>query len=164
MSAFASARGRRTRARGARDARMRARRATAPTTALTTALALASLASRAVASSARFGRERLVMQTTLGDVTLALYDHDDAARATAAHVLEAFELGLYDTNHFFRVDSGIRGADRGLRGGAARGDERAAARARDEDGARRIRRVGETHAREAVDGEVERSGQRDEQL
>jgi cyclophilin family peptidyl-prolyl cis-trans isomerase len=106
ISAFAS-RADGALARAARRRAMRARRATAPTTALTTALALASLASRAVASSARFGRERLVMQTTLGDVTLALYDHDDAARATAAHVLEAFELGLYDTNHFFRVDAGF---------------------------------------------------------
>ena len=104
------------------------------------------------------------MQTTLGDVTLALYDHDDAARATAAHVLEAFELGLYDTNHFFRVDAGFVAQIADCAGGRTRGDERAAARARDEDGARRIRRVGETHAREAVDGEVERSGQRDEQL
>jgi hypothetical protein len=141
ISAFAS-RADGALARAARRRAMRARRATAPTTALTTALALASLASRAVASSARFGRERLVMQTTLGDVTLALYDHES----------------------LLSRGRGIRGADRGLRGGATRGDERAAARARDEDGARRIRRVGETHAREAVDGEVERSGQRDEQL
>jgi cyclophilin family peptidyl-prolyl cis-trans isomerase len=48
-----------------------------------------------------------VLQTTLGDITLALYDGDDAARATAAHVLRLFELGLYDTNHFFRVDAGF---------------------------------------------------------
>ena len=84
--------------------RVRVRGATARALAL--ALALASLAG-ADARETRFGRERLVMQTTLGDVTLALYDHDDAARATAAHVLEAFELGLYDTNHFFRVDRGF---------------------------------------------------------
>ena len=45
------------------------------------------------------------MQTTYGDITLALYP--DVAPETTAHVLEAFELGLYASNHFFRVDRGF---------------------------------------------------------
>ncbi len=64
-------------------------------------LALAS--SRAYAQ--RIGDERIVLQTTYGDIVLGLYP--DVAPETTAHVLEAFELGLYTSNHFFRVDRGF---------------------------------------------------------
>lgn len=54
----------------------------------------------------RLRDERIVLQTTLGDVTLALYD-DSVAPLTAAHVLALFDAGAYATNHFFRVDKGF---------------------------------------------------------
>ena len=54
----------------------------------------------------RLRDERIVLQTTLGDLTLALYD-DAVAPATAARVLALFDAGAYATNHFFRVDKGF---------------------------------------------------------
>lgn len=51
-------------------------------------------------------RERYVLQTTLGDVTLALYD-DGVARETTEHMRRVLGAGLATTNHFFRVDKGF---------------------------------------------------------
>ena len=56
-------------------------------------------------ANAAFARERIVVQTSHGDLTFALYAA--VAPATAAHVLRAFDLGLYVTNHFFRIDRGF---------------------------------------------------------
>ena len=44
----------------------------------------------------RLRDERIVLQTTLGDLTLALYD-DAVAPATAARVLALFDAGAYAT-------------------------------------------------------------------
>ena len=66
-------------------------------------MVVASASPRAYAQ--RIGDERIVLQTTYGDIVLGLYP--DVAPETTAHVLEAFELGLYTSNHFFRVDRGF---------------------------------------------------------
>jgi len=46
--------------------------------------------------------ERVTMQLSHGNLVLGFYK--DEASATAEHILKAFALGLYDTNHIFRVD------------------------------------------------------------
>ena len=46
--------------------------------------------------------ERVIVQLPYGEVVLGFYK-DEAAK-TADHILKAFQLGLYDTNHVFRVD------------------------------------------------------------
>jgi cyclophilin family peptidyl-prolyl cis-trans isomerase len=46
--------------------------------------------------------ERVTMQLPHGNLILGFYK--DEASATAEHILKAFALGLYDTNHIFRVD------------------------------------------------------------
>ncbi len=56
--------------------------------------------------------ERLVLQTTLGDIELAFYP--DVAPETVAHILELGRLGCYNTNHFFRVDKGFVAQARAL--------------------------------------------------
>ena len=64
------------------------------------------LCARAAGAAPTLARERYVLQTTLGDVTLALYD-DGVAVETTEHIRKAFRMGLYATNHFFRVDKGF---------------------------------------------------------
>ena len=49
--------------------------------------------------------ERVVLQTTKGNIELAFYK--DVAPVTSRHILELFRRGAYDTNHFFRVDKGF---------------------------------------------------------
>jgi len=56
-------------------------------------------------SSPRLSDERLVLQTTFGDLELAFYP--DVAPETVAHILKLGRLGAYNTNHFFRVDKGF---------------------------------------------------------
>ena len=46
-----------------------------------------------------------MLQTTFGDLELGFFP--DVAPETTAHILEAFRLGLYDGNEFFRVDRGF---------------------------------------------------------
>ncbi len=46
--------------------------------------------------------ERVVVQLPYGEVVLGFYKEE--AAKTADHILKAFQLGLYDTNHVFRVD------------------------------------------------------------
>eukprot|EP00898_Chlorokybus_atmophyticus_P008270 jgi/Chlat1/8444/Chrsp80S07924 len=53
----------------------------------------------------RMGSERAVIQTSFGDVELGFYP--DLAPKSAAHILELFKLGCYNTNHIFRVDKGF---------------------------------------------------------
>lgn len=50
-------------------------------------------------------KERLVLQMEQGDLHLAFYP--DAAPKTVEHIKRCGELGLYNTNHFFRVDKGF---------------------------------------------------------
>ena len=47
-------------------------------------------------------KETVTMQLSYGNVELGFYK--DEASNTADHILKAFKLGLYDTNHVFRVD------------------------------------------------------------
>ena len=68
------------------------------------ALLLALLASRCAAMPA-LSDERLVLQTTLGDIELAFYP--EVAPVTVKHIIELGRLGAYNTNHFFRVDKGF---------------------------------------------------------
>ena len=49
--------------------------------------------------------ERVVLQTTKGNIELAFYK--DIAPVTSRHIIELFRRGAYDTNHFFRVDKGF---------------------------------------------------------
>lgn len=50
-------------------------------------------------------RERAVLQTDFGDIHLAFYP--TIAPRTVELILALFELGCYNTNHFFRVDKGF---------------------------------------------------------
>jgi len=50
-------------------------------------------------------RERVVLQTDHGDIHLAFYP--TIAPRTVELILALFELGCYNTNHFFRVDKGF---------------------------------------------------------
>ena len=45
------------------------------------------------------------MQTTHGTLELKLWP--SVAPRTTAHILRVFQLGLYNTNHFFRIDAGF---------------------------------------------------------
>ena len=63
--------------------------------------------------------ERLVLQTTLGDIELAFYP--EVAPVTVKHILELGRLGAYNTNHFFRVDKGFVAQARSLRHAAGFG-------------------------------------------
>ena len=47
-------------------------------------------------------KENVTMQLSYGNLELGFYK--DEASNTADHILKAFKLGLYDTNHVFRVD------------------------------------------------------------
>jgi hypothetical protein len=67
--------------------------------------AAAAMASCAAATSPALSDERLVLQTTLGDIELAFFP--SVAPVTVAHILELGRLGAYNTNHFFRVDKGF---------------------------------------------------------
>eukprot|EP01061_Rhynchopus_euleeides_P023237 TRINITY_DN37899_c0_g1_i1.p1 TRINITY_DN37899_c0_g1~~TRINITY_DN37899_c0_g1_i1.p1 ORF type:complete len:291 (+),score=114.48 TRINITY_DN37899_c0_g1_i1:46-873(+) len=51
------------------------------------------------------GDERVVMSTTMGDIELGFFAKDTPL--TAAHMLECFRMGLFDSNHVFRVDKGF---------------------------------------------------------
>ena len=65
------------------------------------ALAVAS----AAGAEPEISDERLVLQTTLGDIELAFFP--EVAPVTVAHMLELGRLGAFTTNHFFRVDRGF---------------------------------------------------------
>ena len=54
---------------------------------------------------AKFGDERVVMQTTMGEIELAFYV--ETAPITSKHMLYCFRMGLFDSNHVFRVDKGF---------------------------------------------------------
>ena len=56
-------------------------------------------------ASPRLSDERLVFQTTKGDIEMAFFP--DVAPTTVAHILDLARRGLYTTNHFFRVDAGF---------------------------------------------------------
>ncbi|GAQ77981.1 cyclophilin-like peptidyl-prolyl cis-trans isomerase family protein [Klebsormidium nitens] len=51
------------------------------------------------------GDERVVLQTSMGDIEVAFFPK--LAPITAAHILKLFKLGCYNSNHFFRVDKGF---------------------------------------------------------
>ena len=75
---------------------------------LLASLAVSSTSSSSSSSSSsppRQSRETLVLQTAHGTLELKLWPA--VAPRTAAHVLRLFELGLYTTDHFFRVDAGF---------------------------------------------------------
>lgn len=48
-------------------------------------------------------KETATIQLSCGNLELGFYK--DEARNTADHILKAFKLGLYETNHVFRVDA-----------------------------------------------------------
>mmetsp|Transcript_14226 Transcript_14226/g.24874 ORF Transcript_14226/g.24874 Transcript_14226/m.24874 type:complete len:252 (+) Transcript_14226:142-897(+) len=49
--------------------------------------------------------ERVVFQTLEGDIEFAFYP--EVAPQTCAHIFRLVQLGLYDSNNFFRVDEGF---------------------------------------------------------
>jgi len=57
------------------------------------------------ASEVELGSERVVLHTKHGQITLGLFP--GVAPVTARHILRLFQLGCYETNHFFRVDKGF---------------------------------------------------------
>ena len=63
----------------------------------------------------RLSDERVVFQTTKGDIELAFYP--DVAPITSAHILDLCRRGLYISNHFFRVDKGFVAQVDGVVGG-----------------------------------------------
>lgn len=63
----------------------------------------------------RLSDERVVFQTTKGDIELAFYP--DVAPVTSAHILDLCRRGLYISNHFFRVDKGFVAQVDGVVGG-----------------------------------------------
>ena len=67
--------------------------------------ACAAVRARPLGGAPVLSDERLVLQTTHGDIELAFYT--EVAPVTAAHILELGRLGAYNTNHFFRVDRGF---------------------------------------------------------
>ena len=87
--------------------------------ALALALAIASPAALPLAATAatpvatvsasaahpELSSERVTLTTDHGDITLAFYPR--LAPKTCEHIYELFALGLYDTNHIFRVDRGF---------------------------------------------------------
>ncbi len=84
------------------------------------ALLLMALAVAAGAGAPAVSDERLVLQTTLGDIELAFFP--EVAPVTVAHMLELGRLGAFTTNHFFRVDRGfVAQARRWSRGRGATG-------------------------------------------
>ncbi|HVM67797.1 MAG TPA: peptidylprolyl isomerase [Acidimicrobiales bacterium] len=72
---------------------------------LAAALAALLLAPPASASPAPLGPERVVFQTTAGDIVLGLFP--GAAPKTVAHVLDLARSGAYDGADFFRVVPGF---------------------------------------------------------
>lgn len=65
----------------------------------------AVFATAASAADTTLSKERVVLQTRHGDIHLAFYHK--VAPESAANILKAAELGLYNTNHIFRVDKGF---------------------------------------------------------
>ncbi|KAK9865118.1 hypothetical protein WJX84_001931 [Apatococcus fuscideae] len=57
------------------------------------------------ASEMKLTKERIIFQTTHGDIEMALYP--EAAPKTVKHIMQLARLGAYNTNHFFRVDKGF---------------------------------------------------------
>jgi cyclophilin family peptidyl-prolyl cis-trans isomerase len=53
----------------------------------------------------RFSNERVVFQTKYGDFEFAFMP--DVAPKTVKHIFELVQLGLYQSNHIFRVDRGF---------------------------------------------------------
>jgi len=51
------------------------------------------------------GRERIVFQTSYGDLHMALFP--EIAPVTAKHIRRLAELGAFNGNHIFRVDAGF---------------------------------------------------------
>ncbi len=69
------------------------------------ALAAGALAGAGAVAVPALSDERLVLQTTLGDIELAFFP--GVAPVTVAHIIELGRLGAFNTNHFFRVDKGF---------------------------------------------------------
>lgn len=67
-------------------------------------IVLAALCCPALAAS-RLSEERIVFQTTFGDIEMAVYP--EVAPITARHILKLAKLGAYNSVHFFRVDKGF---------------------------------------------------------
>lgn len=106
-------------------------------------------------------KETATIQLSCGNLELGFYK--DEARNTADHVLKAFKLGLYETNHVFRVDANFFRANRGLHDESKSWFDFAAERTRKEENTRRARRANhQTQERDAFDGTVQRSRQRDD--
>jgi cyclophilin family peptidyl-prolyl cis-trans isomerase len=53
----------------------------------------------------KLSRERFVFQTDYGDIHMAFYE--DISPKTVSLIRTAVEMGMYNTNHFFRVDKGF---------------------------------------------------------
>uniref|UniRef100_A0A7S2VW87 Peptidyl-prolyl cis-trans isomerase n=1 Tax=Chlamydomonas chlamydogama TaxID=225041 RepID=A0A7S2VW87_9CHLO len=53
----------------------------------------------------KISEERVVFQLTYGDIEFAFFP--EVAPKTSAHIFELVTLGLYTTNHIFRVDKGF---------------------------------------------------------
>eukprot|EP00892_Ulva_mutabilis_P003844 jgi/Ulvmu1/1831/UM119_0050.1 len=53
----------------------------------------------------RLAPERVVISTTFGDVQVGFFP--DVAPLTVKHIIKLFQLGCYNSNHFFRVHAGF---------------------------------------------------------
>ncbi|KAI7844355.1 hypothetical protein COHA_002153 [Chlorella ohadii] len=87
--------------------RSTARQLAAPLLLLAAALTAAALPAAAQADNPllTLSRERVVFQTEHGDIHFGFYQK--AAPNTVEHIKRCAELGLYNTNHIFRVDKGF---------------------------------------------------------
>jgi len=65
-------------------------------------LSLVALLGAAWAAPATLSKDRMVFQTTFGDIHMAFYP--EVAPVTVNHIRHLGELGAYNSNHFFRVD------------------------------------------------------------
>ena len=61
--------------------------------------------SAASAGEPRLSRERAVLHTTLGDLVVAFYP--DVAPRHTTQILKLMKMGVYDSIHFYRVESGF---------------------------------------------------------
>mmetsp|Transcript_33287 Transcript_33287/g.55823 ORF Transcript_33287/g.55823 Transcript_33287/m.55823 type:complete len:244 (-) Transcript_33287:104-835(-) len=63
------------------------------------------LRGRGLPTEPRLSEERMVFQTSYGDIEFGFYP--DVAPVTVQHILKLGRLGAYNSNHFFRVDKGF---------------------------------------------------------
>lgn len=63
------------------------------------------LRGRGLPTEPRLSEERMVFQTSYGDIEFGFYP--DVAPITVQHILKLGRLGAYNSNHFFRVDKGF---------------------------------------------------------